>query len=75
MEEKALAAVAAGFDVQIKDVVIRPFGSGLINNTWLIDKPEDGAQCFLLQQINHRIFTNVDGLINNIVLVNGHIRE
>jgi len=75
MEVKAFEAIIAVFDIQLENINIKPFGNGLINNTWLVGNPEDRAQCFLLQQINHRIFNDVEALINNIILVTGHIRR
>jgi hypothetical protein len=54
MDTKVLAATVAVFDLPLKNISIRPFGSGLINDTWLIDNLEGRAQCFLLQRINHR---------------------
>lgn len=62
------------FDIteQLADVV--PFGNGHINDTLKVttDKGEDK---YILQRINHHIFTNVEMLQNNIYMVTSHIRK
>jgi len=46
-----------------------PLGSGHINDSYRVG---DG---YLLQRINHHVFPDVAGLMNNINLVTGHIRK
>lgn len=57
---------------QIKEVT--PFGNGHINDTLKVMN-EDGEARFILQRINHQIFTRVDILQNNIHVVTTHIRK
>jgi len=45
---------------------VKPFGSGLINNTWLISENEDD---FILQRINHNIFKQPFDIATNIQLI------
>lgn len=47
--------------------------SGHINDTFLIKTVED--KNYILQRINHLIFRNVPGLINNKVLISNHIKS
>lgn len=54
---------------------VKPLGSGLINDTFLVvtegaDKPD-----YVLQRINHAIFRDVELLQNNIEAVTARIRE
>lgn len=51
---------------------VKPFGSGLINNTWLIsDKGND----FILQRINHNVFKHPFDIATNIHLVCDHLKS
>lgn len=54
---------------------INPLGNGLINDTYIVKTatPEDAD--YVLQRINHHIFTNVELLQNNIKAVTAHIRK
>ena len=45
---------------------VKPFGSGLINNTWLV---EDNGKNFILQCINHNVFKNPADIATNIRLI------
>lgn len=49
---------------------IIPYGNGLINKTFLVKTSKED---YLLQQINHYVFKDVDGLMNNIYLVTKHL--
>ena len=54
-------------------VSARPFGSGHINDTFKVFT--DAGQSYLLQRINHFVFKDVAGLMNNLALVTGHLKE
>lgn len=45
---------------------VKPFGSGLINNTWLIS---DNGNDFILQRINDKVFKNPSDIATNIRLI------
>lgn len=47
--------------------------SGHINDTFLIETKQNNF--FVLQQINHGVFKDVPGLINNKVLISKHLQE
>jgi len=49
---------------------IKPFGSGLINNTWHI---KDGDNDFILQRINHNVFKKPKDIATNIRLIADHL--
>src|SRR5690606_11918339 len=51
------------------------YGSGHINESFYVTSPVNGARDYLLQRINHRIFKDVPGLINNIKLVTDHLKS
>lgn len=53
---------------------IVPYGNGHINDTFLV-KTDQGQYDYILQRINHHIFTNVQGLMRNIEVVTSHLRK
>ena len=67
-------AILSQFDLKDKVVNAEPFGNGHINDTLKVTT-ESGEIKYVLQRINHLIFTNVDMLQNNIHIVTTHIRE
>ena len=58
-----------GFGVNTE---IKPFGSGLINNTWLIS---DGADDYILQRINHNVFKQPANIATNIRLISEYLTK
>ena len=66
-------AIAKHFALDGDILDIRPLGNGLINDTYKVTTSE-GAPDYVLQRINHHIFTDVDLLQRNIEAVTAHIR-
>lgn len=54
---------------------ITPLKTGIINDSYIAKAAIKGGVSYFLQRINHRIFTDVDGLQHNIQTVTGHIRQ
>lgn len=54
---------------------ISPWGSGLINDTYLVTTIEPLSPDYVLQRINHQVFRNIDLLQHNIDVVTYHIRQ
>ncbi|MDZ7715721.1 MAG: aminoglycoside phosphotransferase family protein [Balneolaceae bacterium] len=54
---------------------IEPFGGGHINKTYKVSTKESYEKNYLLQKINHKVFTDVDALMDNICKVTSHIKE
>ena len=52
-----------------------PIGNGLINDTYKVTTSGNDTPDYVLQRINHAIFTDVDLLQRNIEAVTGHIRK
>lgn len=61
------------FGIKENILSIEPFGNGHINDTLKVTT-EAGTPGYVLQRINHHIFTNVEMLQNNIHTVTSHIR-
>lgn len=69
-----LIAILKQFAIDEDMVSAVPFGNGHINDTLKVTNSK-GEIKYILQRINHQIFTNVDMLQNNIFTVTSHIRE
>ena len=54
---------------------IKPLGNGLINDTYIVRTTSESDPDYVLQRINHHIFTDVEGLQRNIMAVTAHIRR
>lgn len=69
-----LEEIVREFQVEgsVKSVI--PLGNGLINDTFLVRTQGFGTPDYVLQRINHHIFTNVDLLQRNIEAVTNHLR-
>jgi len=50
--------------------LIRPYGNGLINSTWLV---ETTGGKFILQQINQKVFTWPDVLATNVRIISNYL--
>ncbi len=67
--------IASKFNLEGKVVDAGPCGSGLINDTYIVKTESDNTPDYILQRINHSIFTDVDLLQDNMVKVTEHIRK
>lgn len=51
------------------------FGNGHINDTFLLKNADPSNPDYLLQRVNHHVFKDVPGLMNNIDLVTTHLKN
>lgn len=72
--KEQLLQILGQFDLKEKVVSAEPFGNGHINDTLKVTN-DKGEIKYVLQRINHLIFTNVEMLQNNIHAVTTHIRK
>ena len=72
---KDLSSILSHFALTGKVVEIKPLGAGLINDSYKVTTTPPEASDYVLQRINHTIFTNVDMLQNNFYRVTTHIRR
>ena len=61
------------FALEGQPVSCIPYGSGHINQTWLVET--DRPHRYILQKVNTGVFPNGAGLMNNIILVTEHLRK
>lgn len=72
---KHISALASRFDIDGRTTDISPFGSGHINDTYRVLTDGHKAEGYLLQRINHHVFKNVEGVMQNMLLVIQHLKE
>ena len=67
-----LQVVFNAFDISenINDAI--PFGNGLINRTWKINR---GGKTFILQQINNKVFKDPEAIAYNINVTGNYLRK
>ena len=70
-----LTKIISHFNIEGTPLDIKPLGNGLINDTYKITTVEPDAPDYVLQRINHHVFTDVELLQHNIETVTRHIRE
>ena len=63
------------FDINLNINEITAFGNGHINDTYLVKASSSESSDYILQRKNHKIFKNVPGMMNNIVISTNHIRN
>ena len=62
--------ILSNFAINGEFISCEPYGSGLINRTYVAVYDEGGKRVrYIVQRINTNLFKNVDGLMNNIKLV------
>lgn len=61
------------FQIPEEVIEVIPFGDGLINSSYVVNT--DSKKRYVLQRINTELFKDVDGLMNNIVLVTEFLKE
>ncbi len=72
--QEELVQILSQFILEDNVVSAEPFGNGHINDTLKV-MTDKGEAKYILQRINHHIFTNVDMLQRNIHIVTSHIRQ
>jgi thiamine kinase-like enzyme len=71
--ERDIAAIISNFKIKGSYQSGMPTGSGHINDSYLIRNAGKGAPDYLLQRINHYVFKDIEGLMNNFLTVTQHI--
>lgn len=65
--------IVSAFAIEGKPLSCERYGAGHINGTYLLKT--HGGRMYILQKINRHVFRNVPALMNNIVLVTGHLAK
>lgn len=67
--------ILSKFSVKGSAEKVTAYGSGHIHDTFHVKNSEPENPDYLLQRMNHNVFKNIPGLIQNIQLVTTHLRE
>lgn len=67
--------ILSHFKLEGIPISVSPIGNGLINDTYKVTTAELSMPDYVLQRINHYVFTDVDLLQRNIEVVTAHIRQ
>ncbi|HNP21510.1 MAG TPA: aminoglycoside phosphotransferase family protein [Panacibacter sp.] len=67
----SISAVLDAFGLPGEKIQPEPFGSGLINHTWLFDHE---AKKYILQRINNLVFRNPEAIDDNIRLIADYLK-
>ncbi|MEZ4825350.1 MAG: phosphotransferase [Bacteroidia bacterium] len=74
--ETRLRHVLSHFVIYGDFVSARPFGSGHIHDTWLVEFSQAGIPVrYILQRVNHEVFTQTRMVCDNIAKVCEHLRK
>ena len=68
-------SILSAFGLEGKIDSIKALGIGHIHQSLRLFEPGKEEASFLLQQINHQVFRDVPGLMNNIEMATSHIRS
>lgn len=72
---KKLSAIIDNFCIEGTPSAISTIGSGHINDSYLVATSPDDDPDYVLQRINHQIFKDIPGLMNDIEIVTRYIRN
>lgn len=72
---KNISEIAGHFNCHVDTASLKKFGSGHINDTYFVKNRDAGGFDYLLQRINHHIFTDVAKLTENMCMVINHLKS
>ena len=75
VEQLAMREVLNHFAIPNRVGEPQPLRIGFINDSFVVPAARLGEKSYCLQRINHRVFRNVEGLMQNIQKVTDHIRH
>ena len=75
MNYPLFAELISRFNISLDINDIAPFGTGHINDTYIVKTTPPEAPDYILQRKNHKIFKDVPGMMKNIVIATNHIRN
>jgi Ser/Thr protein kinase RdoA (MazF antagonist) len=70
-----LSGIVNRFNTDSSIISINPYGSGHINDSYLVRTSPERSPDYLLQRINHFVFNNIQQLTENILKVTSHINK
>lgn len=75
-KNKELKKISQQFKLKGQVVLVESYGDGHINDTYkIVCENEERKTPYILQRVNHTIFTNVEGLMTNIENVTNYLND
>jgi Ser/Thr protein kinase RdoA (MazF antagonist) len=71
MPNHYLDSILKKYNLDSKSCTVEPFGSGLINHTWVV---KNGDKIYILQKINNNVFKKPKDIECNIQLIDNYLR-
>ena len=67
-----LQKVLQTYGLDFSTLEVKPFGSGLINNTWKVSR-QDNDTSYILQRINHHVFKSPEDIAHNVRSIGSYL--
>ncbi|HRQ49239.1 MAG TPA: phosphotransferase, partial [Agriterribacter sp.] len=67
-----LQQVLQAYGLDFSALEVKPFGSGLINNTWKVCRKHNDTS-YILQRINHHVFKSPDDIAHNTRMIGSYL--
>lgn len=72
---KTAESFCGKFSIPGEIISFEPFGSGIINDTYLLTVKSDSKKRYIAQTVNLGVFKNAEAMMNNIISVTHHVRD
>lgn len=66
------SSVLSAYGLKEEEVVVEPFGTGLINRTWKVRSPHND---YILQKVNQAVFKQPENIAHNCRVLAGHLKQ
>lgn len=63
------------FEIPDKEYEIEEISIGLINKSYAVLERSSGIKKYFLQQVDHNVFPDIEGIMHNIEMVNRHFKS
>jgi hypothetical protein len=75
MPEDNPKEVLSKFNIPQCDYILHPVKHGLINKSYAVVEQSTNEKVFFLQQIDHNVFSDIEGIMHNISIVINHFNS
>lgn len=75
MTEDILRVILTEFDIPQNNYAFIPIEHGLINKSYQVIENSGDHKAYFLQQIDHNVFANIEGIMHNIGVVSNHFNS
>ena len=75
MSTTNLRAILTEFDIPQLDYELHAVKYGLINKSYVVSEKSTGEKLYFLQQVDHNVFKDIEGIMHNIGVVTNHFNN